>query len=114
MMISLCSVFFYLSFFNNLRQAFSLVFLGLFVLYFIEKKYIYAFLCLLLGFFVHKTLFLFLFFIFIFFILNHIYQKNAPSILSFKDHVIILFFSLSYFFCNLFIFKRSTKRNSIF
>lgn len=66
LIISICSVFFYLSFFNNLRQAFSLIFFAFCFLFYFKKNYIFSFLSLLIGFFFHKTIIFFFLIHFIF------------------------------------------------
>lgn len=106
LMLSICSIFFYLSFFNNLRQSFSLIFFGLFFLFYFEKKFFLSLISIIISFNFHNTIIYFFLFTLIFSYLLSLYSKNTSKHLNLIEHMMILF-TLSIIFGLLFYFLRT-------
>jgi hypothetical protein len=106
LMLSICSVFFYLSFFNNLRQSFSLIFFGLFFLFYFEKKFYLSVISIIIGYNFHNTIIYFLLFTLLFsFILRH-YSSKTLKYPNLREHIIVVII-LSVIFGLLFYFLRT-------
>ena len=106
LMLSICSIFFYLSFFNNLRQSFSLIFFGLFFLFYFEKKFFLSFISIIISFNFHNTIIYFLLFTLLFSYLLLFYTRNTSKHLNLREHMTILII-LSIIFGLLFYFLRT-------